>query len=97
VCKIQGEIRLVLGIDISEPQVMDMADTTVVIMAQGHRFNANLLKEWVDKAWSTHLGLAPKVQTLAWGWFCFKFRSTTKVEWALSRPWSIDFTPLVLK
>jgi hypothetical protein len=96
--KSRGEIRLVLGIDISEgSQVMEMADTMVVGMARGLIFSVNLLKEWVDKAWSTHMRLALLVQTLARGWFCFKFRSATEAEWDLTRPWSIDSTPLVLK
>jgi hypothetical protein len=76
---------------------MEMVDTSVVGMMWGLRFNVNIMKEWVDKAWYTHMGLAPSVQTLAQGWFCFKFRNAVEVEWALTMPWSIESTPLVLK
>ena len=74
-----------------------MVDIVVVETAWGLIFSVNLMKERVDNAWSTHMGLDPSVQTLARGWFCFKLRNAIEVEWALTMPWSIKSTPLVLK
>jgi hypothetical protein len=76
--KNKGEAKLVLGVDISELEVVDMADSDLVGMACGRHFNIKMLKEWEDHSWTTSLGKAPSVQTLNQGWFCFKFRSVVE-------------------
>jgi hypothetical protein len=74
-----------------------MAETTPVGMAQGHRFNINILKEWADRSWLLSLGKSSTIQTLARGWCFLKFRSIVEVEWVMKKSCSINSTPIILK
>jgi hypothetical protein len=72
--------KLVLGSDLTMPQVVDMANIAVVGRDHGRRFFIKTMKEWVETNWSKSLGYSPPVQLLAREWFLFKFGKTEEVD-----------------
>jgi hypothetical protein len=59
--------KLVLVADITMPQVLDMANLSIVGGARGRRFILKTLKAWVEAQWSKSLGYFPSTQVLARG------------------------------
>jgi hypothetical protein len=74
-----------------------MMDKVLVGRGIGRYFSQETLKEWVSKTWGERLEVAPKVQTLAKGWFMLKFMKKEEVEWVLKSPWHLDSAPILLK
>jgi hypothetical protein len=66
--KNREEAKLILGIDISEPEVVDMEKLALVGTARGNRFNIKMLKDWEDNSWSFSIYRDPSVQTLSRDW-----------------------------
>jgi hypothetical protein len=55
------------------------------------------LKSWVHNYWLPEISKIPHIKLLTKGWFTFVLSSTTDLDWALKKVWSIVVTLTLLK
>jgi hypothetical protein len=89
--------RLVFGEDIDMDRVVEFSELAVVGRARGKRLGSPYLRSWMETSWGSNLSVLPSIRLLARGWFAFVFSATTDVSWVLSKTWSMDGTPIVMK
>jgi hypothetical protein len=69
----------------------------VVGWGHGKQLGNSFLRSWLEKSWGSNLSSSPSIWLLSKGWFAFVFTSSSYVSWVLSKTWSMDGTPIVLK
>jgi hypothetical protein len=60
-------------------------------------FSLKTIISWTKSVWEEHLGYAPEVIELSRNWFAFLFLQPEHAKWVLSKNWSVNSSPLLLK
>lgn len=89
--------NLVLGIEVSIEETLDVADCTIVGRAMGKKFSPDVLQAWGEQRFVNENPLRFEAQCLAKGWFMFRFEEKEAADWVLARNWFIGNIPVLMK
>jgi len=76
---------LVLGMDVTIEESLEVAECTVVGRARGKKFSPGFLQEWGEKNCMVGKERVFEASTLVKGWFMFRFYSKEAANWVISR------------
>jgi hypothetical protein len=63
----------------------------------GRIFAVKTIREWIHSTWKDELGYLPELVELNRNWYAFTFQNSEHSKWVLSKAWSINNSPLLLK
>jgi len=89
--------QLVLGLDVSMGEAVDLSRLAVVGRARGKAFSPRFLRKWAAKHWAGLVEQPPGVRVLTKGWCAFTFLQEKEVEAVIGRPWEICGVPVLFK
>jgi hypothetical protein len=89
--------NLALGEDVEINQVTEMENQTIVGWVNGRIFATKTIREWIHSAWKEELGYLPELVELNRNWYAFTFQTSEHSKWVLSKSWSINNSPFLLK
>jgi hypothetical protein len=93
--KNKGKIgNLALGEDMEFIQVTLMASQTIVGRVNGRVFAVKTIRYWMNDA---ELGYSPELVELNRNWYAFTFQNNEHSKWVLSKSWSVNNSPMLLK
>jgi hypothetical protein len=93
--KNKGKIgNLALGEDMEFIQVTLMASQTIVGRVNGRVFAVKTIRYWMNDA---KLGYSPELVELNRNWYAFTFQNNEHSKWVLSKSWSVNNSPMILK
>lgn len=83
--------------EVSIEETLEVADCTLVGRARGKKFNTDFLKDWGEQNFVSDRPLRFEAQSLAKGWFLFRFEDKEAAAWVLERNWFTGNIPVLMK
>lgn len=97
ICSQDLEGNLVLGMDVTIEEALEVAECTLVGRARGKKFTSGFIKAWGEQNWPSDLIKGFEVSTLAKGWFMVRFENKEAADWVVGKNWALGNIPVLLK
>lgn len=89
--------NLVLGMEVSIEETLEVADCTIVGRARGKKFTPADLQSWGEERFNNGSPLRFEARSLVKGWFMLRFEEKAAADWVLGKNWFIGKIPVLLK
>jgi len=89
--------NMVLGMEVSIEETLEVADCTIVGRARGKKITPADLQSWGEERFNNGSPLRFEARSLVKGWFMLRFEEKAAADWVLGKNWFIGKIPVLLK